>query len=85
MRLKVLFRGKPLAGAEVERGDGVTAVAEKDIPRFKTDAEGIASVPIVRAGPHLLVIDHKSTPSTTPDQATADLYNSTLWFFVSKP
>lgn len=83
LHLTVLFRGKPLSGAEVERGDGVTAVPEKDIPRFVTDAEGIASVPIVRAGPHLLVIDHRVSPSTTPDQANADLFNATLWFSVA--
>ena len=84
LHLKVLFHGKPLAGAEVERGDGVTAVAEKDIPRFSTDADGVAAVPLVKAGPHLLVIDHKVTPSASPDQANADLYNATLWFNVAK-
>ena len=52
LRLRVLFHGKPLPGAGVERGDGVTAVAEKDTPRFATDADGIASVPVVKAGPH---------------------------------
>lgn len=80
LKVKVLFRGKPLAGAEVERGDGKTAVAEKDIPKFKTDAEGVAAVTIVKPGPHLLVIDHRAAPSVTPDQARADLYNATLWF-----
>jgi uncharacterized GH25 family protein len=83
LRLRVLFQGKPLAGAEVERGDGTTVVAEKDIPRFTTDAEGVASVPILRADPHLLVIDHTVKPSATADQANADLYNATLWFYVS--
>lgn len=82
LKVKVLFRGKPLAEAEVERGDGKTAVAEKDIPKFRTDAEGIAAVAIVKPGPHLLVIDHRAAPSVTPDQATADLYNATLWFNV---
>lgn len=80
LKVKVLFRGKPLAGAEVERGDAKSAVAEKDIPKFKTDAEGVAAVTIVKPGPHLLVIDHRAAPSVTPDQATADLYNATLWF-----
>ena len=80
LRLKVLFHGKPLPGANVERGDGVTAVAEKDIPRFAADADGIASVPILKAGPHLLVIDHKVTPSATPDHADTDLFNATFWF-----
>jgi len=84
LRLKVLFRGKPLSGADIERGDGVTPVPEKDIPRFATDADGIASVPIVRAGPHLLVIDYKVTPSATPDQAASDLFNATFWFSVAQ-
>ena len=84
LRLKILFQGKPLAGAEVERGDGVTAMAEKDIPRFVTDADGVASVPIVKAGAHLLVIDHKTSPSATPDQANADLFNATLWFSIKR-
>ncbi len=82
-KVKVLFRGRPLAGAEVERGDGKTPAAEKDIPKFKTDADGVAAVTIVKPGPHLLVIDHRAAPSVTPDQATADLYNATLWFSVA--
>jgi uncharacterized GH25 family protein len=80
LRLKVLFHGKPLSGIDVERGDGMTAVAEQDIPRFATDADGIASIPIVKAGPHLLGVDHRVTPSATPDQANTDLFNATLWF-----
>lgn len=80
LRLKVLFQGKPLSGVDVERGDGVTVVAENDIPRFATDADGIASIPIVKAGQHLLVIDYRVSPSATPDQANADLFNATLWF-----
>lgn len=84
IRLRVLFRGKPLVGAEVERGDGVTPVPEHDIPRFMSDADGVASVPIVLAGPHLLVIDHRVVPSATPDQANVDLFNATLWFSIAK-
>ena len=84
LRLKVLFQGKPLSGVDVERGDGVTAVAEKDIPRFATDADGIASIPIVKAGQHLLVLDHRVSPSATPDQANSDRFNATLWFRVGQ-
>jgi uncharacterized GH25 family protein len=84
LRLKVLFQGKPLSGGDVERGDGVTAVAEKDIPRFATYADGIASIPIVKAGQHLLVIDHRVSPSATPDQANTDRFNATLWFRVGQ-
>lgn len=82
LRLRVLFRGKPLAGAQVERGDSKTAMPENEIPRFKTNADGVVAVPIVKAGPHLLVIDHRVTPSLTPDQASSDFYNATLWFVV---
>jgi nickel transport protein len=80
LRVKVLFHGKPLSGIDVEQGDGMTAVADHDIPRFATDADGIASIPVVKAGPHLLVVDHRVTPSATPDHAEADLFNATFWF-----
>jgi nickel transport protein len=84
LKLRVLFHGKPLAGGQIERGDGVTAVPENDIPRFATDADGVATVPIVKAGAHLLVIDYRISPSATPDQANEDLYTATLWFMVSE-
>ena len=83
LKLRVLFYGKPLAGGEIERGDGVTAVPENDIPRFVTGADGVATVPIVQAGAHLLVIDYKVTPSAAPEQANSDLYTATLWFMVA--
>lgn len=76
LRVRVLFRGQPLTGGEVERGDGVTVVKEEDIPKFKTDADGVALIPIVKAGAHLLVIDHKQSA----DQGGSDLFNATLWF-----
>ncbi|MBV8925833.1 MAG: DUF4198 domain-containing protein [Bradyrhizobium sp.] len=82
LRVRVLFHGKPLAGGEVERGDGTTIVAEQEIPRFTTDTNGVATIPVVRSGSHLLVIDHRVTPSATPDQANADLDTATLWFSV---
>ncbi|HXH47286.1 MAG TPA: DUF4198 domain-containing protein [Bradyrhizobium sp.] len=84
LRVKVLFKGKPLSGAAVERGDARTAIAEKDIPRFKTDADGVASIPIVKPGPCLLVVDHRDGPPATPDQVTAELTNATLWFVVAR-
>jgi nickel transport protein len=67
-----------------ERGDGTTPVAEKHIPRLTTDAEGIAAIPIVKAGPHLLVIDHTVKPSANPDQANSDLFTATLWFNIAR-
>jgi len=80
LRVRVLFRGQPLAGAEVERGDGVTPMKEEDIPRFKSDGDGIAAIPIVKAGPLVLAIDHRVAPSGTPELAAADLYNATFAF-----
>jgi len=83
LKVRVIFRGKALAGCDVERGDGRTVVAEKDIPRFTTDADGVASIPIVKSGPQLLVVDHRVRPSATPDQADVDLFNGTFWFMAS--
>jgi uncharacterized GH25 family protein len=80
LRVRVLFRGQPLAGAEVERGDGLTPVKEDELPRFKTDADGVATIPLPKAGPVLLAIDHRVAPSETPDLTAVDLYNATLWF-----
>jgi nickel transport protein len=80
LRVRVLFRGQPLAGAEVERGDGITPVKEEELPRFKTDAEGVAAIPMPKRGPVLLAIDHRVSPSETPGLAAADLYNATLAF-----
>jgi uncharacterized GH25 family protein len=84
LRVRVLFRGQRLAGAEVERGDGLTPVKEDELPRFKTDADGVATIPLPKAGPVLLAIDHRVAPSETPDLAAADLYNATLWFAVRR-
>jgi nickel transport protein len=83
LKVRVQFHGQPLPDGAVERGDGVTALPEKDIPKFGTDADGVATIPIVKPGPHLLVIDHRVAPSATPDQANSDLYTATLWFSVS--
>lgn len=78
----MLFRGKPLAGGKVERGDGLTPVPEDDIPRFTTDADGVAAIPIVKAGPTQLAIDHEVSPSATPDLATVDMFNATLCYQI---
>jgi nickel transport protein len=80
LRVRVLFRGQPLAGADVERSDGVTPMKEDAIPRFKSDGDGIAAIPIVKWGPVVLAVDHRVTPSGTPEIAAADLYNCTFAF-----
>jgi hypothetical protein len=83
LRLRLLFHGSPLAGAQFERADGLTAIKEEDIPRFTTDRHGIAVIPIEKSGPILLVVDHRVVPSATPEIAAADLFNATLWFVVA--
>jgi uncharacterized GH25 family protein len=84
LRVRVLFRGQPFADALVERGDGMTQLKEDDIPKFKTDAEGVATIPLETPGPTLLVVDHRVTPSATPEQASVDLYNATFWFRLGR-
>lgn len=80
LQVRVLFHGQPLPGVEVEQGDGVTRVAETDIPRFRTDDQGIASIPIAQGGLTLLAVDYLVKPSGTPNLAAGDLCNATLAF-----
>ncbi|MGH7182410.1 MAG: DUF4198 domain-containing protein [Nitrospiraceae bacterium] len=82
LKVRVYFDGKPLVGVDVERGDGISPMAEKDIPRYKTDAEGVATIPITKLGPQLLVVDH-ILPSTHQDLAAHELYNATLSFVLT--
>lgn len=82
LKVRVQFQGKPLARARVARADGVTHVAEGQIPRFTAGSDGVAEVGIEKAGPQLLVAERAQKPSATPDQAGTDLYNATLWFVV---
>jgi uncharacterized GH25 family protein len=81
VKVRVLFEGKPLAGAEVESGDGLTITDEKEMPRYRTNQDGLADIPITRAGPYLLVVDHVS-PAAHPDLASKDLSNATLSFMI---
>jgi uncharacterized GH25 family protein len=78
LRVRILFRGAPLAGARIEHDAGGTSAS------FKSDAAGEASLPIERAGPHLISVDHRVTPSETPELADADLFGATLSFSVPR-
>lgn len=79
--MKVLFRGKPLAGEKVELGDGQTPVVDKDIPRFTTDSRGVATIPMKRRGEVLLTVDH-SVPGANSALAKTDFYNASLEFIL---
>ena len=75
----VRLNGKPYVGAGVEIGDSVTAVPEEKIARYKTDAKGIAQVPISKTGWQVLGVDHEER---SPLQKLADKekYTATLVF-----
>lgn len=85
LRVRVLFRGQPIAGAEVARSDGETVVAETALPRFKADAQGVVTIPIEKAGGEVLSVTRRATPSVTPDIADADTYSATLAFSLDGP
>lgn len=77
--VEVRFNGKPLVGAGVEIGDSVTAVPEDKIARYRTDAKGVAMVPIGKAGWEVLGVDHEEK-SPTPRLADHEKYTATLVF-----
>lgn len=81
LQVRVYFDGKPLVGTEVEIGDGITPMEEKEIPRFKTDNQGVAVIPVSKWGLQLFVVDH-ILPSTHPELAERELYNATLSFVL---
>ena len=81
LKVQVYFDGKPLPGSEVESGDGITPMEEKDIPRYRTDRQGIAVIPMTRRGLHLFVVDHLES-SIHPDLAVRELYTATLSFVL---
>ena len=53
----VQFNGRPLPGAGVEVSDLVKVMPEDEIARYKTDANGIAQVPIPSRGLTVLAVD----------------------------
>lgn len=77
----VLFEGKPLVGIGIEIGDGVTPRKEEEIPRYLTNSDGVAQVPITRAGLQLVVVDY-TTASRHLDLADKDLMAATLSFVL---
>jgi uncharacterized GH25 family protein len=79
LKVRVYFDGNPLIGAGVEIGDGITPRAEADIPRYKTDASGMAEVPIAQPGLQLLVVEH-TAPAMHPDLCDYDVSIATLSF-----
>lgn len=84
LRIRVLFSGQPLPGVQVETGDGVTPLEEAKVPRYPTDENGIATIPIVKPGWQLMVVDYM-IPSRHPELAARELHNATLSFVIPSP
>lgn len=85
LRVKVLFRGEPVANATVMRSDGETVVAQDKLPVFRSDAAGIATIPIDKAGGEVLSVTRRVSPSTVPALADADTFSATLAFTLDQP
>jgi nickel transport protein len=81
LHVRVLYEGKSVEGIGVEIGDGVTARKEEEIPRYMTNGNGIARVPIEKAGLQVIVVDY-SAASAHPDLADKELMAATLSFIV---
>lgn len=76
--VELRFDGKPLAGATVF----AYPEKESDPPaEVKTDASGVARVPVNRSGLFILGAEH-GAPSRHPEMATRDAYAATLVFTV---
>ena len=75
----VRFNGKPLVGAGVEVGDSVTGIPEDKIARYRTDAKGVARVPIGKTGWTVVGVDHEEK-SPLPRLADQEKYTATLVF-----
>ncbi|MDF2598107.1 MAG: putative ABC-type Co2+ transport system, periplasmic component [Methylobacterium brachiatum] len=85
IRVRVLFEGRPLSGADVVATDGATFKSEADQARAATDAAGEATVPLRAAGPQVLAVNHRVAPSQTPALADTDTYSATFAFTVADP
>ncbi|MBI3446964.1 MAG: DUF4198 domain-containing protein [Magnetospirillum sp.] len=76
LKVRVDYAGKPLAGAEVEIGNGKT---KEDKPRkIAVDANGSADV-VLAAGQTVLTVVHR-VPGSVPDLAAEDMLAATLAF-----
>lgn len=81
LRVRVLWDGRPVAGAKVEIGDGVTVRREEDIPRFETDAQGVARLPLGSTGWQVVAVDHDTLPAV-PALADTDRHVATFTFLL---
>jgi len=70
--VRVLFNGKPLVDAGIENSNLVVKLPEDKIPRYRTDANGIAQVPLRANGINTLAVDlERTNDSSLPGGALA--------------
>ncbi|MGY2047582.1 DUF4198 domain-containing protein [Methylobacterium sp. JK268] len=85
IRVRILFRGAPLPGAAVLYGEGNADLDTPEAPHVTTDAEGVATVPIRRAGAQLITARHSVSPSAAPGLADRDEFTATFAFRLDEP
>ena len=74
--VRVLFQGKPLAGAEVKvTHEGMPDPKKPFLSLGKTDAKGEILVKLDKPGPWLLFASHK-TPYEKPDECDDNFYTA---------
>ena len=79
LKVRVDYAGKPLAGAEVEIGDGKTKAEQPK--KAKADAGGIAEIDSA-ATQTVLTVVHR-VPGSVPELAVEDMLAATLTFATS--
>jgi len=85
IRVRVLFRGAPLPGADLYYGDSGMEPERGGVPAYTTDPDGIATVPIRKAGSQVLTVSQTVSPSATPTLADEDVYTATFAFRLDEP
>lgn len=81
LTVQALFEGKPFAGAEIDVISGEFPMTkDMELPKFKTDANGIAKVKLERPGLQSIGTDRTVVPSADPQLADEDNLASTLSF-----
>ena len=85
IRVRVLFRGAPLPGADLYYGDSGMEPERAGTPAYATDQDGIATVPIRKAGSQVLTVTQTVSPSATPTLADEDVYTATFAFRLDEP
>ncbi len=80
IRFRVLFRGRPLAGAALFYADNSGDLGQRQPPASVTDEAGVATVPIRQAGLQIVSVDHAEHPSLAPALADRDDYSATFAF-----